>query len=330
MPKADTADQPASGAGSEAAGQPLDCLIVGGGPGGLTAAIYLARFRRRFALVDAGQSRASWIPRSHNHPGFPHGINGVELLERLKAQLTQYAGGIVQDSITGVACKPDGTFVAKTDGGAVYTASNLLLSTGVVDLEPPLPNVLEAVRRGLVRQCPICDGYEAIDRKLVVIGRGKQGLGEALFLRTYTPHITLVTLGQPLDLDAEDRNRQEAAGITVIETPLADIALEHSRLARLAFADGTELVFDAIYSALGILPRADLAAILGVELHPDRRIVTDAHQRTSIEGCYAAGDIVTGLNQLGVAMAQAEIAAVDIHNRLRAREGLCLASARSG
>jgi thioredoxin reductase (NADPH) len=66
--------------------------------------------------------------------------------------------------------------------------------------------------------------------------------------------------------------------------------------------------------------------LLGIELHPDNRIITDDHQRTSLEGCYAAGDIVTGLNQLGVAMAQGEIAAVDIHNRLRSREGLRLAN----
>jgi thioredoxin reductase (NADPH) len=201
----------------------------------------------------------------------------------------------------------------------------VILATGVVDIEPPLPNALEAVRRGLVRQCPICDAYEMTDRKLVVIGRDDQGLGEALFLRTYTDDITIVTLGQTLKLSSENRQIMAGAGIRCIETPVTEIASEGERIARLDFADGSTFIFDAIYSALGIHPRADLAAVLGVELHPDRRIVTDDHQRTSIEGCYAAGDIVTGLNQLGVAMAQGEVAAVDIHNRLRAQEGLRLA-----
>ena len=117
----------------------------------------------------------------------------------------------------------------------------------------------------------------------------------------------------------------QAAGIQPVEVPVADIALDGERIARLSLADGRTLTFDAIYSALGIQPRADLAATLGIELHPDNRIITDDHQQTSLEGCYAAGDIVTGLNQLGVAMAQGEIAAVDIHNRLRSREGLRLA-----
>jgi thioredoxin reductase (NADPH) len=306
------------------AGAPLDCLIVGGGPGGLTAAIYLARFRRRFLLVDGGNSRASWIPRSHNHPGFPEGVGGVELLQRMRAQVEEYGGTVRQGMVTSLARREDGSYAAAVDGDT-FAASHLILATGVVDLEPPLPNAIDAVRRGLVRQCPICDGYEIIDRKIVVIGRGARGVGEALFLRTYTPDITIVTLGEPLAVAAENRRRMEEAGIRAIETPVAGIELEEERIARLTLADGESLVFDSIYSALGTHPRAELAATLGVDLHDDRRIVTDDHQRTSLDGCYAVGDIVTGLNQIGVAMAQGEIAAVDIHNRLRAREGLCLA-----
>jgi thioredoxin reductase (NADPH) len=302
----------------------LDCIVIGGGPGGLTAAIYLARFRRRFALVDAGQSRASWIPRSHNHPGFPHGITGTDLLRRMREQVADHGVDIRQGTVTSLACGANGAFEALVDGRDTLTAPHVVLATGVVDVEPPLPNVLEAVRRGLVRQCPICDGYEMTDRTLVVLGQGGAGLGEALFLRSYTPHITLVTLGQTLDLSGENRRRMEEAGIRVVEKPLADIVIEGDRIVRLSFADGSVLAFDAIYSALGSHPRADLAAALGLSLHHDRRIVAGDHQQTSIEGCYAIGDIVTGLNQLGVAMAQGEIAAVDIHNRLRAREGLCL------
>ncbi|HEV2559703.1 MAG TPA: NAD(P)/FAD-dependent oxidoreductase [Microvirga sp.] len=305
--------------------EPVDCLIVGGGPGGLTAAIYLARFHRSFRLIDAGESRASWIPRSHNHPGFPEGVNGVELLERMRAQLAKHGSTPENASVTSISCRPDGTFAAKI-GPETVMARHIILATGVVDIEPPLPNALEAVRRGLVRQCPICDGYEMTDRKLVVIGRNEAGIGEALFLRTYTADITVVTLGQPLVVSDAIRAQIEENGIKVIETPLEDIAMEGQRIARLTFADGAALTFDSIYSALGIHPRADLAAMLGVKLQSDNRIVTDAHQRTSIEGCYAAGDIVTGLNQLGVAMAQGEIAAVDIHNRLRVQEGLKLAS----
>ena len=302
----------------------LDCIIIGGGPGGLTAALYLARFRRRFTLIDAGNSRASWIPKSHNHPGFPDGIGGAELLRRMEIQLAGYEVAILRKTVTSLSRDDNGIYAVTFDGRA-HLATHVILATGVVDLEPPLPNVIDAVRRGLIRQCPVCDGYEAIDKKLVVIGRGPTGLGAALFLRGYTSDITLVTLGDRLDVSAENRRRMEAAGILVRETPLEKIALDGDRFARLDFSSGSSVTCDAIYSALGIHPRTELAAALGLDLHGDRRVITDAHQRTSLDGCYAIGDIVTGLNQLGVAMAQGEVAAVDIHNRLRAREGLCVA-----
>jgi thioredoxin reductase (NADPH) len=274
-------------------------------------------------LVDSGQSRAARIPRSHNHPGFPEGVNGLELLGRMREQLGRCGSEVMSDSVTAIACRPNGLF-AVTVGPRTWLATHVLLATGVVDVEPPLPNVLEAVRRGLVRQCPICDAFEVIDRSILVIGRGLTGLGEALFLRGYTSRIVLATLGEKLDLDEASAQRMHEAGIEAVETPIADITIDNDRICRLVCADGRVLAFDAIYSALGIHPRSDLAASLGLALRPDRRIVTDDHQRTSVEGCYAAGDIVTGLNQLGVAMAQAEIAAVDIHNRIRARERLCL------
>jgi thioredoxin reductase (NADPH) len=310
--------------GSVAEHPHFDAIVIGGGPGGLTAAIYLARFRRRFLLIDAGQSRAQWIPRSHNHPGFPDGVGGVELLQRMRAQLANHADEVRGGTVTALMRRPDGVFEVTVDSERL-SASHVVLATGVVDVQPPLSNAPDAVRRGLVRQCPICDGYEMIDRKLAVIGRGAPGLAEALFLRTYTADITLITMGHPLDLSDENRAAMERAGIKAVEVPLADIGFDGDRIARLCFAGGATLTFDAIYSALGIQPRSDLAASLGIELHPDKRIITDDHQQTSLEGCYAAGDIVTGLNQLGVAMAQGEIAAVDIHNRLRSRQGLRLA-----
>ena len=111
----------------------------------------------------------------------------------------------------------------------------------------------------------------------------------------------------------------------IIEVPVREIGFENEPGVRLSFADGTTMLCDAVYGALGAEPRADLAAGLGLRVSDDGRIVTDEKQRTSDSRVYAAGDVVTGLNQIGVAMAQAEIAAMDIHNVLRRRERLCLA-----
>lgn len=311
-----------SGVAAERHG-PFDCIIVGGGPAGLTAATFLARFRRRALVVDAGHSRARWIPRSHNHPAFPDGIAGERLLERLRVQLGEYGPLPVPGEVQRISRADDGVF-RLVSGEHQWTTRYLLLATGVVDRLPSIEGVEEAMRSGLVRQCPICDGYEIIDRRIVIFGHNSLALAEALFLRTYTTDLTLATLGRPLQISEDDMVSLRRAGLQVIETPLHRATLQPNRPVQLAFLDGTALEFDAAYSALGVDPQNALAAGLGLPVFGDGRISTSPHQETEVPGCYAAGDIVTGLNQIAVAMAQGEIAAVDIHNRLRRQEGLAL------
>lgn len=308
-----------------------DCCIVGGGPAGLTAAIFLARFRRRPVVIDAGDSRASWIPRSHNHPAFPGGINGYELLERMRAQLANYGIAPISAAADKVEGLPGGGFRI-TAGEASFVAPHVIFASGVRDRLPPAPDAVEQVRRGIIRQCPVCDAFEMIGKRVGVVGSGMSAAGEALFLRGYTPDVTLIPLGGPFDLPPHEIERLDEAEIKRLDATLdrleveddEDIA-EGARPIRAVLSDGRRLEFDAVYSGLGVTPHAELAAALGVELSSDGRIATDPHQRCSVEGAYAAGDVVTGLNQLAVAMAQAEIAAVDIHNTLRRGERLCLA-----
>lgn len=301
-----------------------DCAVVGGGIGGLTAAIYLARFRRRVVVLDGADSRALWIPRSRNHPAFPDGVTGDELLSRLRAQLARYGVAPMLDRVAAIAREGDAFRLARASG-AETRARLVILATGVCDVEPPIADALDAVKHGLVRHCPICDAYEMIDRRLAVIGRGDHCLGEALFLRTYTPHIVALTNGAPLGCAAQGRARMEAAGIRLDEAPIAALTRSEDGAGIVVrFDDGGTLAVDALYSAMGMRPHSGLAADLGIALSPDGRIPTDDHQRTTADGVFAVGDVVTGLNQLGVAMAQGEIAATDAHNRLRRDEGLSL------
>jgi thioredoxin reductase (NADPH) len=300
----------------------VDCCIVGGGPAGLTAGIFLARFRRSFVLIDAGDSRASWIPRSHNHPAFPQGINGFDLLARMRQQLAEFGGAPMRGEAKAVARREDGRFEVWVDGEAIL-ASFLLLATGVRDRLPPVENAVEHVREGAIRQCPVCDGYEVQGQRIAVLGSGANAAGEALFLRAYTEDIALVTMGEPLGLSDEDRTRVDEAGIRVIEAPMGRLRCEPGRV-QVDLETGESLEFQSVYSGLGSRPNTGLGAMLGLELSSDGRFVTDGKQRASVPGVYAAGDAVTGLNQIAVAMAQAEVAAVDIHNALRRREGRTL------
>jgi len=194
----------------------------------------------------------------------------------------------------------------------------VVLATGVVDIEPDLPNLDGAIRRGLVRHCPICDGWEVIDRRVGVIGYGARALSEALFIRRYTPHVTVFTLGQSLGLSERERALLAGATIRVIETQVAEVFVEQNALVGLNTVDGSEYRFDTLYSALGARARSDIAVPLGVACAESGCISTDRHQRTSVPGVYACGDIVQEtLNQIAVATGHAAIAATTIHNELR-------------
>lgn len=293
----------------------LDAIVIGAGPAGLTAAIYLGRFRRNFMVFDVGDSRASWIPTSHNHPGFPDGVGGLELLARMKAQAERYGCAVRKAAVEDIFSDNDGFRVLA--GGETLVARTILLATGVADNEPPLPGVQAAIRNGLVRICPICDGYEAIDQKLAVIGASDLGAREALFLKTYSDQITLIHGGEAAALSAANRRALAEAGIDVIETAIQRVVLDNERIGALCLGPGEPRHFDLIYSALGVEPRVDLAVRLDARFDDGSRLYVDDHQQTSVPGLYAAGDLVRGLNQISTAQGEAAIAATAIHNQLR-------------
>jgi len=204
------------------------------------------------------------------------------------------------------------------DGTNTLVARAVVLATGVVDVEPDLPNLQGAIRRGLIRHCPICDGWEVIDQRVGVIGFGTKALTEALFIRRYTADVTVFTLGLPLGLSEREARLLADAAIRVIETPVRQVFVERNAVVGLETSDASEYRFDTVYSALGAHPRSELAAALGITCSADGCIRTDRHQRTSIAGIYACGDIVQEtLNQIAVATGHGAIAATTIHNELR-------------
>ena len=296
----------------------LDCLIIGGGPAGLTAALYLARFRRRFMIVDAGEARAEWIPASHNIPMFANGIGGAALLERQREHLRRYGVEIQQASVSKLGRSGD-IFSAEMEppNGSRHQviARRVLLATGAVDVEPELPDLPNAVQRGLVRYCPICDGYEARDRSIAVIGHGARGVGEAVFVaRTYSDRVTLLTLGCALTLTDRQEQLVQQHGIRTVQDRVSRLSIEGSRIAAV-HAGGEEHRFDVLYSALGLYHRSELALGLGAEHDGAGALLVDHHCQTTVKGLYAAGDIVRGLDQIVVAMGHAATAATHIHNR---------------
>ena len=294
----------------------LDCLIIGGGPAGLTAAIYLSRFHLRILVVDGGKSRAAWIPTSHNHAGFPEGINGHELLDRMKEQAILYGTRIEIGQVTKLE-RDSGTgeFVAEWGSGPI-AAKTVLLATGVTNRRPPMDEALhtDALARGLIRYCPICDGYEVTDKRVGVIGSGSHGVAEALFLRGFTADVTLIAPDAALKLAPEDSRRLKEAEIECVDGPAQAVAIADDCIV-VDTAEGHH-AFDSVYPALGSDTHTQLAEMVGADLSDDACIKVDSHQRTSIEGVYAAGDVVKGLDQISHAMGEGGVAATTIRNDL--------------
>jgi thioredoxin reductase (NADPH) len=290
----------------------LDCIIIGAGPGGLTAATYLVRYHRRILVLDAGKSRARWIPTSHNCPGFPRGVTGDTLLAQQREQAIGY-GATIEDACVAQLNRVDDGFEAVAADGRRWRARYVILATGIVDVMPPLEGLEDAIANGAVRLCPVCDGYEASDCRVAVYGPVESTVSHALFLRTFSRDVTVIASDAaeaPEDVLAQARD----AGIDVLPTP-AKLAFE-GRATRARFEDGRELCFDTLYPTLGSTPNNTLAQQLGVTLDDCGEIVTGEDQQTDVDGVYAVGDVVSALNQIAVAVGQAAIAATKIHNRL--------------
>ena len=296
----------------------LDCLIIGGGPAGLTAAIYLSRFHLDIMVVDGGKSRAGWIPTSHNHAGYPGGINGKELLRLMREQAQLYGTRIETGQVTKLEAGDDGAWLAEWGSGPV-AARCVLLATGVTNRRPPMDMELhdEAMARGLIRYCPICDGYEVTDKKVAVIGTDGRGVAETRFLRSYTADLTLVSPDLPHELGQNERAELEELGVALIDGPIE--AIEPGAETITLVTGSGRHDFASIYPALGSDTHTQLAEMVGASLAGDECVTVDSHQRTSVKGIYAAGDLVLGLDQISHAMGEGGVAATTIRNDL-ARE----------
>jgi thioredoxin reductase (NADPH) len=329
----------------------FDCLIVGAGPAGLTAATYLARYRRNCIIVDSGCSRASLIPRSHNCPGFPLGVSGKELLSRLRHQAANYGVRVISGEVTSLARLEQAGNAANTaqkeqsrradqesleamfeatlgnvgnvhNGDAGFQrlrAATVLLATGTTDAMPDIPDWEKAVRRGLIRLCPICDGFEVIDKNIAIASKSAEsGVNHALFLKTYTQTLTLVYLAKA-GLTRLDRVKLRRANVRVIEDPGGQIGITPKGKPSVRLSNGEQIDFDVIYPMLGENARSGLATRLGAGCNRSGKLMVDRHRRTTVPGLYAAGDVLDELNQISVAMGDAAIAATDIHNRLNGK-----------
>lgn len=219
-------------------------------------------------------------------------------------------------TVTLVEPLPDGTFITHADNKK-YFSRTVLLATGTTDVPIAFADHDYALSRGILRYCPICDGYEAIDKKIGVMGNGSHGVDEAIFISRFSSNASLLSPKNSSDFSLNDLNRLDNAGIRYINDKVQSLNCELRDSISACVGPKEILNFDILYSAMGLRANSDLATCLGVASDKDGQLVVDAHMHTTVQGLFACGDNVEGLNQISVATGQSAVAATAIHNFLK-------------
>ena len=292
----------------------FDVAIVGGGPAGLSASLFLARYLHSVVLIDSGDPR-NWETRGINaYLGLP-AIKPAELRERGRDEARKYDVELVDASVDRVRRITADDFVLTTDRAA-YGARRVLLAIGLKDVWPDIPGLARAYGESAY-VCPDCDGYEARDKKTVVIGRGRKAVGMALNLSTWTKDIIICTNGESPDLDeAEYCQKLDGLNIPVLTDKVTCARVSRGHVYCLELANGMQLDAERIFFAIGQYPADDLGAQLGCKRDEGGHIAVDAHGHTSVPNVYAAGDIIPGPQLAIAAAADGAIAALAIHKSL--------------
>lgn len=291
-----------------------DVTIVGGGPAGLAAALFLARYLHSVVLIDSHDPR-NWEAREINGYLGLHGITPPELRERGRAEATRYGAQLVDGCVSTVRRETDDRFVTTLDSGQTFTSRRLMLAIGIKDVWPEVPG-LDPCYGQTVHHCPDCDGHEARDKRTVVIASGRSAAGMAFALTTWTRDITICTNGKPAGIEPRVRGKLDALKIPVVERPLVRLEAKGSNARALVLDDDSVVECDRIFFAIGHYPADDLGVQLGCKRDDEGLIVVDDKYRTSVLNVFAAGDITPGPHLAIAAAGGGAVAALAMHASL--------------
>ena len=291
-----------------------DVAIVGGGPAGLTAALFLARYRHSVVVIDSRDPR-NWEARGINGYLGLHGITPPELRARGRTEAVRYGAELVDACVGTVRQEDEERFATNLEDGRTFTSRRLLLAIGIKDVWPDVPG-LDQCYGQTVHHCPDCDGYEARDRRTAVIASGRSAAGMALSLTTWTHDIVICTNGKPSSIEPRERAKLDALGISTVEQPLVRLDSDGTNVRALILADGGVVECDRIFFAIGHYPADDLGVQLGCKRDDEGLVVVDDKYRTSVPNVFAAGDITPGPHLAIAAAGGGAIAALAMHASL--------------
>ena len=291
-----------------------DVAIVGGGPAGLTAALWLARYLHSVVLIDSGDPR-NWETRGINGFLGAQGIRSPELRARGRADAEKFGAELVDDEVCKVQNTNGERFVLKLNGGRTIESRRLMLAIGIRDVWPDIPGLSDCYGE-TAHVCPDCDGYETRNCKTVVIGSGRKAVGMALSLTTWTEEIVICTNGERANMEAKHLDKLKTLNIPVLTEPVNKISSKDGVLRCISLDGGMQLDCDRLYFAIGQYPADDLGAQLKCKRDELGLIEVDDHYHTSVMNVFAAGDIVGGPQLAIAAAADGAIASLAIHASL--------------
>jgi len=284
-----------------------DAVVVGGGPAGLAAAGWLARFRKRTVVLDSCEYRNRWVEKAHGYLGHDP-VKPQALLDTAHSQLANYPNlTIVCTTAESIVPVAGGFRVATGDGH--YVSRRIVLATGTKDVFPDVPGFFEHYGSE-VFHCPVCDGYEAKDRKVAVLGWSDQVTSFSVELANWARSVTVVAQGTLIDKDDRVRAQLSRHAITLCEDDAVELLGKRGSLEGVRLETGEILDCDYLFFSLPENPVNSLARQLGCELDQDGHVVVDKEGRTSVAGVYAAGDLTPGEQLIQVAAGEGTLAGV--------------------
>jgi thioredoxin reductase (NADPH) len=294
--------------------QSYEVAVVGGGPAGLSTALYTTRLGHDTVVVDRGGGRAAMMLDTHNVIGITEDVSGKEFLRTAREQVQSYGADFERGSVTSVE-RDGGRFRVETDGGTVYGVDRLVLATGFSDVrpDPPLPRT----GRGL-HWCLHCDAYMFVDEPVFVMGAGESAAHVAMIMLNFTDEVDLLLRGGEPEWSDETDEQLRAHPVEIVEAEVDGIdRSEDGWLESIEFEDGTTRAYRGGFPMYGSDYNAELVDALGCERNDDRTVAVDGDGRTSVEGVFAVGDLTPGHNQIPVAMGEGTDAGIAIHYDLR-------------
>jgi thioredoxin reductase len=295
------------------ASEQYDVIIVGGGPAGLSAALWLGRYRRNALVLDIGAPRNEPAWAVHGYPGLPD-PSPLELRRRLLHQ-ARGAGAEARegDVVSAEGVKDD--FTVRLSDGQEVRARRVVLAYGLRDYIPEIDGIDELYGTS-VFHCPDCDGPAMADTRIGVLGWNKYGANQALYLLNWTDRVVLLTNGAPADFSDDQRSRLEKNGIEIVPHNITRVVGHGGNLTQAEFENAPPVRLDALFFHLGSEPRCRIAEQLGCALDDDGYVEVDRGQETSCAGVHAAGDITGHPHLASIASAEGVRAALAIHRSL--------------